>query len=43
MAEIVRIGEQQTINLPPPVNGVDPDAEDLKIIRAEEIKSVVKR
>ena len=42
VAETVRTGKQQTIDLPPPINGNDPDVEYLKIVRAEEVKSVVK-
>ena len=42
VAETVRTGKQQTIDLPPPINGNDTNAEDLKIIRAEEVKSVAK-
>ncbi len=42
MVETVRTGKQQTIDLPPPIDGNDPDAEDLKIVHAEEVKSVVK-
>ena len=34
--------KQQTIDLPPPIDGNDPEAEDLKIVRAEEVKSVAK-
>ena len=36
-------GKQQTIDLPPPIDGNDPKVEDLKIVRAEEVKSVAKR
>jgi hypothetical protein len=43
VAETVRTGKQQTIDLPPPINGNDPDAEDLKIVCAEKVKSVAKR
>ena len=43
VAETVRTGKQQTIDLPPPIDGNDPNAEDLKIVRAEEVKSVAKR
>ncbi len=43
VAETVHTGKQQTIDLLPPINGNDPNAEDLKIARAEEVKSVVKR
>ena len=34
VAETVRIGKQQMIDLPPPIDGNDPDVEDLKIVRA---------
>jgi hypothetical protein len=43
VVETVRTGKQQTIDLPPPIDRNDPDAEDLKIVRAEEVKSVAKR
>jgi len=43
VAETVRTGKQQTIELPPPIDGNDPNVEDLKIVRAEEVKSVAKR
>jgi hypothetical protein len=43
VAETMRTGKQQTIDLPPPIDGNDPNAEDLKIVRAEELKSVAKR
>jgi hypothetical protein len=43
VAETVRTGKQQTIDLPPPIDGNDPDAGDLKIVHAEEVKSVAKR
>ena len=43
VAETVRTRKQQTIDLPPPIDENDPDAEDLKIVRAEEVKSVAKR
>ncbi len=43
VAETVRTRKQQTIDLPPPIDGNDPDAEDLKIICAEDVKSVAKR
>jgi hypothetical protein len=42
VAETVRTGMQQTIDLPPSIDGNDPDAEDLKIVHAEEVKSVAK-
>ena len=43
VAETVRTGKQQMIDLPPPIDGNDPDADDLEIVRAEEVKSVAKR
>jgi hypothetical protein len=43
VAKTVRTRKQQTIDLPPPIDGNDPNAEDLKIINAEEVKSVAKR
>jgi hypothetical protein len=43
VAKTVCTGKQQTIDLPPPIDDNDPDTEDLKIIRAEEVKSVAKR
>ena len=42
VAETVRTEKQQTIKLPPAIDANDPDAEDLKIVRAEEVKSVAK-
>jgi hypothetical protein len=42
VAETVRTGKQQMIDLPPPIDINDPDAEVLKIVRAEEVKSVAK-
>jgi hypothetical protein len=42
VTETVRTGKQQTIDLPPPIDGNDPDAEDLKIVCAKEVKSVAK-
>jgi hypothetical protein len=42
VGETVCTGKQQTIDLPPPIDENDPDADDLKIIRAEEVKSVAK-
>ena len=42
VGETVRTGKQQTIDLLPLIDGNDPDAEDLKIVRAEEVKSVAK-
>jgi hypothetical protein len=43
VAETVHTGKQQTSDLPPPIDGNDPNVEDLKIVRAEEVKSVAKR
>ena len=43
VAETVRTGKQQMIDLPHPIDGNDPNVEDLKIVRAEEVKSVAKR
>ena len=37
VAETVRTGKQHTIDLPPPIDGNDPNAEDLKIVHAEEV------
>jgi hypothetical protein len=42
VAETVRTGKQQMIDLPPPIDGNDPNTDDLKIVHAEEVKSVVK-
>jgi hypothetical protein len=42
VAKTVRTRKQQMIDLPPPIDGNDPNAEDLKIIHAEEVKSVAK-
>ena len=43
VAETVHTRKQQMIDLPPPINGNDPDVEDLKIVRAEEVKPVAMR
>jgi hypothetical protein len=43
VAETVRTGKEQIIELPPPVNPNTTDAEDQKIIRAEEVKTIAKR
>ncbi len=43
VAERVRIGRQQIIALPPAVNESVANVGDQKIIRAEEVKTVVKR
>ncbi len=40
VAETVRTGKEQIIELPLTVDENAADAEDLKIIRAEEVKSV---
>jgi hypothetical protein len=42
VAETVRTGKQQMIDLQPPIDGNDPNADDLKIVRAEEVRSVAK-
>ncbi len=44
-AETVRTGNKQTINLPPPtpIDRKAPDADDQKIIRGEEDKTIAKR
>ena len=41
--ETVRTGKKQIIELPPAVDESTADADDQKIIRAEEVKTVVKR
>ena len=43
VAETVRTRKQQTINLPPPIHDTNPDADDLKVVQVEEVKSVTKR
>jgi hypothetical protein len=43
VAETVRTGKKQIIELPPAVDESMADAEDQKIIRAEEVKTVAKR
>ncbi len=43
IAEMVRTGKKQIIELPPAVGESAADAEDQKIIRAEKVKTVVKR
>jgi hypothetical protein len=43
VAETVRTGKKQIIELPPAVDESTADAEDQKIIRAEEVKTVAKR
>ncbi len=42
VAETVHTGKQQTIDLLPPIDGNDPAVHGLKIVRAEEVKSVAK-
>ncbi len=42
VAETVRTGREQIITLPPAVDPNAPDAADLAIIRAEEVKMVAK-
>ncbi len=37
VAETVRTGKQQMIDLPPPIDGNDPNTDDLKIVHAEEV------
>jgi hypothetical protein len=39
----VRTGRQQIIELPPAVDPNDSDADDQRIIRAEEVKTIAKR
>ncbi len=43
MAETVRMGWKQTIELPAPRDKNAPDKDDLNIIRNKEIKAVAKR
>ena len=43
VAEMVRTGREQIIELPTPVDPNASDAEDQKIIRAEEVKTIAKR
>ncbi len=43
VAETVRMGREQIIPLPPAVDVNVPDAADLNIIRAEEVKAIAKR
>jgi hypothetical protein len=40
VAETVRTGRQQIIELPPAINPNDSDADDQRIIRAEEVKTL---
>ena len=43
VAETVRTGKHQTIELPPAIDPDASDAEDQKIIRGEEVKTIAKR
>ena len=43
IAKTVHTGKKQIIELPPAVDESPADAEDQKIIRAKEVKTVVKR
>ena len=43
VAQMIRMGVLQTINLPPPVPANDPEADDLIIVREEVVRVVVKR
>ena len=43
VAETVRTGKHQIIELPPAIDPNASDAEDQKIIRAEEVKTIAKR
>ena len=43
VAETVRTGRKQVIDLPSAINPNDPELEDNKIIRAEEVKTIAKR
>ena len=43
VAETVRTGRQQIIELPPAVNPNDANADNQRIIRAEEVKTIAKR
>ncbi len=43
VAETVRTGKKQIIELPPAGDPNTPDVDNLNIIRAEEVKSVAKR
>ena len=43
VAEMVRMGRQQIIELPPAVDPNDSNADDQRIIRVEEVKTVAKR
>ena len=43
VAQTIRTGVLQTIDLPPPVTENDPEADDLIIIREEIVRAVAKR
>ena len=43
LAQTIRTGVLQTIDLPPPVQANDPDADDLTIVRVEVVRAVAKR
>ena len=43
VAQTIRTGVLQTIDLPPPVPANDPDADDLVIVREEVVRAVAKR
>jgi hypothetical protein len=42
VAETVRTGKKQTINLPPAINESAPDAANQKIIQGQEVKTIAK-
>ena len=43
VAQTIRTGVPQTIDLPPPVPVKDPDADDLILVREEVVRAVAKR
>ena len=43
VAQTIRMGVLQEIDLPPPVPANDPDADDLTIVRVEVVRAVDKR
>ena len=43
VAQTIRTGVLQTIDLPPPVPLKDPDADDLILVREEVVRAVAKR
>ena len=43
VAQTIRTGVLQTINLPPPVPANDPESDDLIIVREEVVRAVPKR